>query len=63
MSADNDKIAKLAYQIWDQEGRPEGRDMEHWLRAESDAAAKPKAVANKAKAASAAKPKAAKLKS
>lgn len=29
------KIAQRAYEIWEQEGRPDGRDLEHWLRAES----------------------------
>ncbi len=29
-----DAIANLARQIWEQEGRPVGRDLEHWLRAE-----------------------------
>jgi hypothetical protein len=27
------EIAALAYQIWEQEGRPEGRDLDHWLMA------------------------------
>jgi hypothetical protein len=27
-----------AYYIWEAEGRPEGRDIEHWLRAESELA-------------------------
>jgi hypothetical protein len=29
----NDEIARVAYAIWDAEGRPEGRDHEHWMRA------------------------------
>lgn len=29
-----DKISLRAFQIWEAEGRPEGRDLEHWLRAE-----------------------------
>jgi len=28
-------IAKLAHHIWEQEGRPDGRDLDIWLRAES----------------------------
>lgn len=27
-------IARRAYQIWEEEGKPEGRSQEHWLRAE-----------------------------
>jgi len=30
----HDDIAKAAWNIWQQEGRPEGRDQEHWLKAE-----------------------------
>jgi len=30
------KIAHLAHTYWEAEGRPEGRDLEHWLRAEAD---------------------------
>jgi hypothetical protein len=29
-------IAKRAFEIWDREGRPEGRDQEHWFRAECE---------------------------
>jgi len=29
-----DQIADVAYQIYLEEGRPEGRAMEHWYRAE-----------------------------
>jgi hypothetical protein len=29
----NDEIARVAYAIWEAEGRPEGRDHEHWVRA------------------------------
>lgn len=32
----HDCISLKAYLIWEQEGRPEGRESEHWLRAESD---------------------------
>jgi hypothetical protein len=31
----HDEIARCAYAIFEQEGRPEGREMEHWLRAEA----------------------------
>jgi hypothetical protein len=30
----NEQIAALAHSIWEQEGRPEGRAVEHWLMAE-----------------------------
>ena len=44
------EIARLAYSIWEAEGRPEGRDHEHWLRAKelverSGAGVKPEVVA------------------
>ncbi len=29
-----EKIAQCAYYIWEQEGQPEGRSLEHWRRAE-----------------------------
>ena len=25
-----------AYELWEQEGRPDGRDREHWLQAEAE---------------------------
>ena len=28
------EIARTAYFIWEQEGRPHGRDQAHWLQAE-----------------------------
>jgi hypothetical protein len=28
-----DQIRSRAYQIWEEEGRPTGRDVEHWIRA------------------------------
>jgi hypothetical protein len=31
---DRSRIAFLAYQLWESEGRPEGRSDEHWLEAE-----------------------------
>lgn len=60
MSADKDKVSQLAYQIWQEEGCPEGQDMEHWLRAEAMAGgAVPAPVPVKsAKAKGPAKPKA-----
>ncbi len=31
----NEEIAALAHSIWEQQGRPEGCDVEHWLTAEA----------------------------
>jgi hypothetical protein len=28
--------AERAYQIWESEGRPHGRDVQHWLQAEAE---------------------------
>jgi hypothetical protein len=30
-----DEIAHCAYLIWEREGRPPGREKEHWLQAET----------------------------
>jgi DUF2934 family protein len=30
----NEEIRQLAYRIWQEEGCPEGCDVEHWLRAQ-----------------------------
>ena len=32
----SDEIAERAYQIFEREGRMDGRDMEHWLQAERE---------------------------
>jgi Protein of unknown function (DUF2934) len=29
----DDRIRERAYQIWVDEGRPDGRELDHWLRA------------------------------
>jgi len=29
------EIAKRAYALWEREDRPAGKDIEHWLRAET----------------------------
>ena len=34
-----DAIRERAYGIWEREGRPHGRELEHWLQAESELAA------------------------
>jgi DUF2934 family protein len=31
-----DAIRERAYGIWEREGRPHGRELEHWLQAESE---------------------------
>jgi hypothetical protein len=31
--ATEEEIKKLAHEIWEQEGRPEGKDIEHYFRA------------------------------
>lgn len=30
------KIEQRAYELWETDGRPMGRDVEHWLRAEAE---------------------------
>lgn len=30
-----EEVRLIAYEIWDQEGRPEGHDLDHWLQAEA----------------------------
>ena len=30
------RIRKRAYQLWEQQGRPEGRHLDHWLQAEHE---------------------------
>lgn len=37
------QVAERAYSIWEKNGRPEGRDLEHWLRAEFEVAAEARA--------------------
>lgn len=34
MQESENAIAKLAYAMWEAEGRPDGRALDHWLRAE-----------------------------
>ena len=29
------EVRLIAYHIWEEEGRPAGHDLDHWLRAES----------------------------
>ncbi|WP_022683220.1 DUF2934 domain-containing protein [Sphingobium bisphenolivorans] len=37
----DDHIRKRAYEIWEQEGRPEGREREHWQQAQDENALPP----------------------
>lgn len=53
MSHSND-VESLAYRLWEEAGKPQGRDMDFWLQAEA-ALAKPK-PAPKAKAPAKPKP-------
>ena len=34
-----DAISRRAYELWEQEGRPEGNDMRHWFQAERELSA------------------------
>jgi hypothetical protein len=36
MTITYEQIAERAYQIWEREGKPKGRDQEHWTRAEDE---------------------------
>jgi hypothetical protein len=39
-------ISRRAYELWEQEGRPESRDLHHWLRAEQELLAEQKRPGN-----------------
>lgn len=62
--SDEHKIRETAYQIWEAEGCPQGRDYHHWLAAEArvraEAASKPKTAVKPGRAAKPAKPRATK---
>lgn len=45
MSDTEDQRRERAYRIWEQEGRPEGRQLEHWHMAEDDGEATEKQAA------------------
>jgi Protein of unknown function (DUF2934) len=34
----HDRIQRRAYELWESEGRPEGREHSHWLQAEHEVA-------------------------
>ena len=46
------RIRERAYEIWVREGRPHGRDAEHWQKAEAEIAAESGALADRAAAGS-----------
>ena len=52
-----DVIRRRAYEIWQAEGQPDGRALEHWCRAEAETMPSRPAVAAKKRGASA-KPRA-----
>jgi hypothetical protein len=54
--ADEKTIRERAYHIWEAEGRPHGRDREHWERANREIAAETKKTTGKTTAAAKAKP-------
>ncbi len=61
MSSDvEDRIRSRAFEMWQDEGCPDGKDLEFWLRAESELLQEPlkaaKALAAKAKKAAAKAP-------
>lgn len=35
-SGDNERIRQKAYELWEKEGRPEGRHEDHWRQASGD---------------------------
>jgi hypothetical protein len=34
MAYNTDQVRERAYRIWEEQGRPEGRETDHWLEAE-----------------------------
>jgi hypothetical protein len=46
-TSNHEEIARLASDLWQTEGRQSGRDLEYWLRAEQQLAAKSKPEALK----------------
>lgn len=46
-----DRLRQRAYTIWESEGRPDGREGEHWAQAERELAAQPMAAEHPAAAA------------
>jgi hypothetical protein len=44
-----DRTRKRAHEIWEREGRPEGKSEEHWFRAEAEISAEERAREEEAK--------------
>ncbi len=40
----DERIRERAYEIWEREGRPAGKSLEHWLKAEAEIAAEEKGL-------------------
>jgi len=36
MEVHSEEVRERAYRIWEREGRPDGRDLDHWLEAERE---------------------------
>lgn len=36
MKQSYEEISKRAFEIWEKEGQPEGRELDHWLKAEQE---------------------------
>jgi Protein of unknown function (DUF2934) len=51
-----DRIRRRAHEIWEQEGRPEGREKHHWEQASREVEGQPAKAAKTRKAPSKAKP-------
>jgi hypothetical protein len=51
--SNHDGIACVAFQLWEKAGRPEGRDVEFWLEAETSIVATQRPEAQKTKLSSA----------
>jgi hypothetical protein len=47
-TANPEQIARAAYQLWEQAGKPTGRDMEFWLKAERQISVTSRTSANPA---------------
>jgi hypothetical protein len=33
---DEETIRKIAYRLWEEQGRPQGQDFDHWLKARAE---------------------------
>ena len=38
----DERVRERAYQLWEAEGKPEGQDFEHWMRAREEIETMPK---------------------